>query len=131
MVVFRALLSAALAALLSVAAPARSTTNAASQTEIPAARPAQNADAAQARQRRINQIIQDVEVAYQNGMSNYHDGHLASAKANFDYAVDQMLTCGLSIKDNPDLSAEFDRIVDAVNTLEMDALKQGNGLAPP
>lgn len=64
-------------------------------------------------------------------MSNYQDGHLAAAKANFDYAVDQMLTCGLSIKSNPDLAAEFDRIVDAVNTLELDALKQGNGLAPP
>jgi membrane-bound lytic murein transglycosylase D len=64
-------------------------------------------------------------------MSNYQDGHLAAAKDSFDYAVDQMLTCGLSIKDNPDLTAEFDRIVDAVNTVEMDALKQGNGLAAP
>jgi membrane-bound lytic murein transglycosylase D len=80
---------------------------------------------------RVQQIIQSVEKAYQNGVENYRDGHLASAKANFDYAVDQMLTCGISIKNDPDLSAEFDRIVDAVNTLEMDALKQGSGLAAP
>ncbi|HET8637411.1 MAG TPA: transglycosylase SLT domain-containing protein [Acidobacteriaceae bacterium] len=124
MVVFRAALPVALAALLSVAAPAQSTSKPAPPSIVPSA--AQTAKA-----RRIAQIIQNVEVAYQNGMSNYHDGHLAAAKDSFDYAVDQMLTCGLSIKDNPDLTAEFDRIVDAVNTLEMDALKQGNGLAPP
>jgi membrane-bound lytic murein transglycosylase D len=124
MVVFRAALPAALAALLSVAAPAQSTPKPAPPSVVPSA--AQTAKA-----RRIAQIIQTVEVAYQNGMSNYHDGHLAAAKDSFDYAVDQMLTCGISIKDNPDLTAEFDRIVDAVNTLEMDALKQGNGLAPP
>lgn len=79
----------------------------------------------------MQQIIQDVEAAYQNGMSNYHDGHLEAAKSNFDYAVDQMLTCGIDIKSTPELNTEFERIVDAVNTLEMDALKQGNGLAPP
>ena len=81
-------------------------------------------------QRRVAQIIQGVETAYQNGLSNYHEGHVEAAKSNFDFAVDQMLTCGIDIKSNPDLNAEFDRIVDAVNTLEMDALKQGNGLAP-
>jgi membrane-bound lytic murein transglycosylase D len=80
---------------------------------------------------RVQQIIQNVEKAYQNGISNYRDGHLAAAKSNFDYAVDQMLTCGIPIKSDADLSAEFDRIVDAVNTLEMDALKQGTGLAAP
>src|ERR1700739_370454 len=80
---------------------------------------------------RVQQLIQNVEKAYQNGVENYRDGHLAAAKSNFDYAVDQMLTCGIPIKSNPELSAEFDRIVDAVNTLEMDALKQGTGLAAP
>lgn len=124
MIVFRAALTIAAAALLPFAAAAQSTPQSVSAT-APAA--SQNAHAPQ---RRIAQIIHDVETAYQNGMSNYQDGHLAAAKANFDYAVDQMLTCGISIKSNPDLAAEFDRIVDAVNTLELDALKQGNGFAP-
>ena len=124
MVVFRAALTVALAALLPFAAAAQSTSQPAPPSITPSA--AQNPHA-----RRIAQIIQDVEAAYQNGMSNYQDGHIAAAKSNFDYAVDQMLGCGLSIKSNPDLAAEFDRIVDAINTLELDALKQGNGLAPP
>jgi membrane-bound lytic murein transglycosylase D len=80
---------------------------------------------------RVQQIIQNVEKAYQNGVANYRDGHLPAAKSNFDYAVDQMLTCGIPIKSDADLSAEFDRIVDAVNTLEIDSLKQGNGLQVP
>lgn len=115
MVALRASLTVALAALLCFAAHAQ-----------PVAPPAQSSN----QQRRIEQVIQNVEAAYQNGLSNYHDGHLAAAKSNFDYAVDQMLTCGISINSDPQLSSEFDRIVDAVNTLELDALKQGNGLAP-
>ncbi len=121
MVVFRSALIVALAALFSYSAIAQS-----------AAAPAPQSSASQAaylQQRRVAQIIQDVEAAYQNGLDNYHDGHLAAAKSNFDYAVDQMLMCGIDIKSDPQLNAEFERIVDAVNTLEMDALKQGNGLA--
>jgi len=98
------------------------------QTQPPAASPAQGK---YLQHERVQQIIQSVDKAYQNGVENYRDGHLAAAKSNFDYAVDQMLTCGIPIKGDPDLSAEFDRIVDAVNTLEMDALKQGTGLAAP
>lgn len=128
MVVFRAVLAASLAAalatLLPAVAPAQSTLQAQGNRAIQGA-------AAQAKQRRVQQVIQDVEAAYQNGMSNYHDGHLEAAKSNFDYAVDQMLTCGIDVKNTPELNAEFERIVDAVNTLEMDALKQGNGFAPP
>jgi membrane-bound lytic murein transglycosylase D len=79
----------------------------------------------------VQQLISNVESAYLNGLANYRDGHLVAAKLNFDYAVDLMLSSGIDIKSDPDLSDEFDRIVDAVNTLEMDALKQGTGLAAP
>ncbi|MGC2162465.1 MAG: transglycosylase SLT domain-containing protein [Silvibacterium sp.] len=133
MVVFRAVLTAAFAALLPVAAPyvalAQSTVPPSAQSASKRA-PSTTTQASYLKQRRVAQIIQDVDAAYQNGLDNYHNGHLAAAKSNFDYAVDQMLTCGIDIKSTPDLNAEFERIVDAVNTLEMDALKQGNGLAP-
>ncbi|HZD47515.1 MAG TPA: transglycosylase SLT domain-containing protein [Silvibacterium sp.] len=89
--------------------------------------PAQLPPAANERDR---QLIQNVESAYQNGLSNYRDGHLPAAKSNFDYAVDLMLSSGIDLNTDQDLKNEFDRIVDAVNTLEMDALKQGIGLAP-
>jgi membrane-bound lytic murein transglycosylase D len=116
------------ALIATVAAPLFTFAHAQSATPPPTQPAAQQSSYLQ--QRHVAQIIQDVEVAYKNGLSNYHDDHLAAAKSNFDYAVDQMLTSGIDIKSDPELSAEFDRIVDAVNTLELDALKQGSGLAP-
>jgi membrane-bound lytic murein transglycosylase D len=44
--------------------------------------------------------------------------------------VDLMLTGNFDLRAQPQLRDEFDRVVDAVNTLEMEALKQGNGFAP-
>lgn len=80
---------------------------------------------------RDQQLIQNVESAYQNGLANYRDGHLAAAKSNFDYAVDLMLWSGVDLNNDAELKDELDRVVDAVNTLELDALKQGTGLAAP
>jgi membrane-bound lytic murein transglycosylase D len=81
-------------------------------------------------QQRVEQIIQQVEKAYANGEAAYRKGHLTEAKAEFDRAVDLMLTGGLDIKSEPKLQDEFDRIVDQVNSLEMEALKLGNGFTP-
>ncbi len=81
-------------------------------------------------QLRNQQLIDNAEQAYRAGVDNYHAGHLEAAKASFDYAVDQMLSSGLDLKNDPQLSAEFEHLVDAINTLEMEALKQGNGFEP-
>jgi membrane-bound lytic murein transglycosylase D len=79
---------------------------------------------------RVRQIIAQVEAAYAQGDADYRKGMLAEAKVEFDRAVDLMLSCGIDIRSTPQLSDEFDRIVDKVNALEMEALKQGNGFAP-
>ena len=50
---------------------------------------------------------------------------------DFDAAVDMMLTSGMDIKTDPQLADEFDHLLNAVNSLEMAALKQGNGFSPP
>jgi membrane-bound lytic murein transglycosylase D len=78
----------------------------------------------------IQAVIDAVEVAYQSGVANYHAGKLQTAKADFDRAVDLMLTSNFDLRNEPQLRDEFDRVIDAVNTLEMEALKQGNGFAP-
>ncbi|HVZ82503.1 MAG TPA: transglycosylase SLT domain-containing protein [Terracidiphilus sp.] len=101
----------------------------------PAATPAQNPappprPVKTVQQQRVAILIQQVEKAYANGQANYKKGDLPAAKAEFDRAVDLMLTSGLDIKGDPQLQDEFDHIVDAVNGLEMEALKQGNGFAP-
>jgi membrane-bound lytic murein transglycosylase D len=84
----------------------------------------------EANAQRDRTLIDSVEKAYHAGMSDYQQGHLASARANFDYAVDLMLKCNCDLRGDQTISDEFDRIVDAVNTLELDALRQGNGLQP-
>jgi membrane-bound lytic murein transglycosylase D len=78
----------------------------------------------------VQSLIEAVETAYQSGITDYHAGKLQTAKADFDHAVDLMLTSSFDVKTQPQLREEFDRVVDAVNTLEMEALKQGNGFAP-
>ena len=81
-------------------------------------------------QEKVKDLIAQVERAYSQGESAYKRGQLPEAKANFDHAVDLMLTSGIDIKATPQLQDEFDRILDGVNSLEMEALKQGNGFAP-
>jgi membrane-bound lytic murein transglycosylase D len=79
---------------------------------------------------KVQAVIDAVEVAYQSGVSNYHAGKLQAAKDDFDRAVDLMLSSSFDLHNEPQLHDEFDRVIDAVNTLEMEALKQGNGFAP-
>jgi membrane-bound lytic murein transglycosylase D len=55
---------------------------------------------------------------------------LAEAKGQFDHSVDLMLSSGIDIKSHPELDDEFEKVVDQVNSLEMQALKQGNGFVP-
>ena len=81
-------------------------------------------------QRSVQALIAQVEQAYSTGAANYRKGNLPEAKLQFDRAVDLMLTSGIDIKSDPQLQDEFDRIVDGVNSLEMEALKEGNGFAP-
>jgi membrane-bound lytic murein transglycosylase D len=91
--------------------------------------PAQTADAA-AKAAKVQQLINKAETAYRNGVDNYRAGHLDEARLDFDSAVDLMLTSGMDLKTDPQLADEFDHLLNAVNSLEMAALKQGNGFSP-
>jgi membrane-bound lytic murein transglycosylase D len=81
-------------------------------------------------EQQIRALIAQVDAAYSRGEADYRKGLLAEAKTEFDRAVDLMLSSGIDIKSNAQLQDEFDRIVDQVNALEMEALKQGNGFVP-
>jgi len=83
-----------------------------------------------ARARRADQLIAQVEKAYQSGVNNYRAGRLDAARQDFDLAVDTMLASGVDLRKDPQLSDEFERLLNQINALEMDALKQGNGLSP-
>jgi membrane-bound lytic murein transglycosylase D len=83
-----------------------------------------------AEEQRVRAVIAQVEAAYSRGNADYQKGMLAEAKIEFDRAVDLMLSSGIDIMSHPQLHDEFDKIVDQVNALEMEALKQGNGFVP-
>lgn len=93
---------------------------------VPAAQTAESAAKASKVQRLINQA----EQTYRTGVDNYRAGHLDAARMNFDAAVDLLLTSGMDVKADPQLSDELEHLLDAVNSLEMAALKQGNGFSP-
>lgn len=83
-----------------------------------------------AQQQRVKTLIQQVDAAYAAGQADYKKGDLLAARRDFDRAVDLMLTSGIDIKSTPELQDEFDRVVDQINGLEMEALRQGNGFTP-
>jgi membrane-bound lytic murein transglycosylase D len=109
------------------------TESAPQQAAAPAAQsgltPQQQADA-MARAQKIQALIGRAENSYNSGVANYNANRLDAARADFDNAVDAMLSSGLDLKNDPQLSDEFDHLVDAINSLELVALKQGNGFSP-
>jgi membrane-bound lytic murein transglycosylase D len=111
----------AFAPAIAVAKPAQQP-----QAQAPPAPQAQSP----AQQQRVKALIQQVDQAYAAGQADYKKGDLPAARRDFDHAVDLMLTSGIDIKSTPELQDEFDRVVDQINGLEMEALRQGNGFTP-
>ncbi len=80
---------------------------------------------------KVQSLIAGAERSYASGVNNYRAGHLDAARNDFDYAVDLLLTSGVDLKGNEPMADEFDHLLNAVNSLEMAALKQGNGFSAP
>lgn len=78
----------------------------------------------------VAHLIASVEQSLRRGQASYRQGRLTDAKRDFDSAVDQMLSSGIDIRATPALQDEYEHVLDTVNGLEMEALKQGNGFAP-
>lgn len=65
--------------------------------------------------------------AYDEGVRNYHSGHLVKAREEFDRAIDLVLQSGLDVNAYPALKKEFDRLLDNIHSYEMTSLKEGDG----
>jgi len=99
---------------------------------------AQDGDAAQEAQdeaaiahtQKVQALIGRAENSYRSGVANYNANRLDAARMDFDFAVDTMLSSGMDLKSDPQLSDEFEHLVDRINSLELVALKQGNGFSP-
>jgi membrane-bound lytic murein transglycosylase D len=75
----------------------------------------------------VAELIASVEREYKIGQDNYHAGHLEAAKENFDRAFNLLLESSLDVRSDERLQQEFDRVLDGVNGLELQALQEGDG----
>ena len=75
----------------------------------------------------VAQLISQVDKEYQLGQENYKAGHLEAAKDNFDRAFNLLLGSSLDVRSDQRLQQEFDRVLDGVNGLELQALQEGDG----
>ncbi len=60
---------------------------------------------------KAQELINKAEKSYRSGVDNYRAGHLDAARVDFDSAVDLMLTSGMDLKTDPQLSDEFDHLL--------------------
>jgi membrane-bound lytic murein transglycosylase D len=86
--------------------------------------------AANQQAQKVQTLINRAEASYKSGVSNYNANRLDAARLDFDHAVDIMLSSDMDLKTDPQLSDEFERLLGAINSLEMLALKEGNGFSP-
>jgi len=75
----------------------------------------------------VEALVAQVEQELKAGQANYAAGNLEAARTNFDKAVDLLLEGPLDIRSDERLQVEFDKVIDGVHTLEMAALKEGDG----
>jgi membrane-bound lytic murein transglycosylase D len=79
---------------------------------------------------KVQDIINRAEASYKSGLDNYNANHLDAARLDFDAAVDLLLSSGMDLKNDSQLSDEFEDVLSRINSLELIALKQGNGFSP-
>ena len=91
---------------------------------------AQEQYAAQQHAQKIQDLVNRAHASYTSGVNNYNNNRLDAARADFDAAVDLMLSSGMDLKNDPQLSYEFVRLLTEINSLEFVALKLGNGFSP-
>src|SRR6266478_3893785 len=75
----------------------------------------------------VADIIAQAEKEYQAGRDNYKAGHLEAAKQNFDRAFNLLLGSTLDVYSDERLQQELDRVLEGVNSEDMQALQEGEG----
>lgn len=77
----------------------------------------------------IATLIAASQQHFQAGERELKVGHLESARAEFDRAVDIMLESPYGARTDTRMREHFDRLVDRVNAYEVTALSQGDGFS--
>jgi membrane-bound lytic murein transglycosylase D len=75
----------------------------------------------------VARLIERSEQHFAAGQQEFSLGHLEQAKVEFDRAVDVLLAAPEGTRTDPRLRVHFDRLIDRINALELQALAQGDG----
>jgi membrane-bound lytic murein transglycosylase D len=67
--------------------------------------------------------------AFAAGQQDYHAGHLAKARQEFDLAIDSLLGSGVDVNSDPRFLAAYQRIVETVSSEEFAAFREGDGFS--
>jgi membrane-bound lytic murein transglycosylase D len=70
----------------------------------------------------VGDLVARVEKDYQAGLTAYQAGQTDAAKQDFDTAFNALLESNLDIRSDERLEKEFDRVVEGVNRLDLNAL---------
>lgn len=89
--------------------------------------PAGAASHAQASEDPVPALIAESQRHYDRGQRELEVGHLDQARAEFDQALDVLLTAPGGARSEPRLREHFDRLVDRISALEVAALATGDG----
>ena len=74
----------------------------------------------------VAQLVAKVEKQYQEGQDNHKAGNPDAARQNFDNAFNLLLNSPVDWRSDTRLQDEFDRVLDGVNGLELEAMQEGD-----
>lgn len=77
----------------------------------------------------VERLARQVEGIFEAGEKEYADGHLSSARQQFDRALDLLLESGFDVQGEPRLAALFERMVGTVHSAELIAFREGDGFS--
>jgi membrane-bound lytic murein transglycosylase D len=77
----------------------------------------------------VVELIADSDRHFQAGQRELQNGHLETAKAEFNRALDVLLESPYGARTEPRIREHFDRLVERISAYEVTALAQGDGFA--
>jgi membrane-bound lytic murein transglycosylase D len=79
----------------------------------------------------VEALLDQADAAVRRGEEYLEAGHLEHARAEFDRAVNLLLTSPFDLRDDPRLLFGFDHIVDRIHRLELQALREAAASEEP
>jgi membrane-bound lytic murein transglycosylase D len=77
----------------------------------------------------VGDLIARSNAHFETGQSELHLGHLASARAEFNAALDVLLESAWGARSEPRIREHYDRLVERISATELTSLAQGDGFA--